>query len=996
MLLIFYLSISNSSAQYFGQNKPTYKQFDFKLYKTTHFDIYYYHSSDSLIKDLAQRSEQWYRYHQQLLLDTFKVQNPILLYTSHVDFQQTNAIHSYISIGTGGVTEGFKKRIIMPVGYSTYQTNHVLGHEMVHAFQYDILQKDPYLGIMAIQNIPLWMIEGMAEYLSVGNTDSHTALWMRDALINNNFPTLKQLTINTRYSPYRYGQAFWSYIANTYGEQYIAHLFKETAAKGIEQAISDVFFMPMDTLSNLWKNKLKTHLLKNLNDSTFSIYGERILSRRNSGKYNLSPSVSPDGKKIIFLSERDLFSMDLFLANAQTGEVIKKIYTSTRNDQIDGFNYLETSGTWSPDSKYFAFIAYVKGKSALVILDVAKNKITDQRTFDTLDAIIYPAWSPNNKTIAITGLKNGVSDIYLMNIDNYRVINLTNDAACNLQPVWSGKGNRIFYISDEPSPTQERYTYSQYNIASINVENKNKKIYTTFDGAQNVNPLIGSDGSTVYFLSDRDGTRNLYSLNENTQQIYQLTNYPTGISGITPLAPAIGIAQNHLYYNMLWEGEFSVLRTSIDQIQKTAVFVKDRKVNKYASRLMPYSELPSIVDQNLQANPIIQKNNHSSKEPVKARFKLDYIGNTAVGVMTGRFATGMGGSIEARFSDILGNHMLYTGLSINGEIYDFGGQAAYINQKSPIKTGLSLSHIPYQTGYYSYEEDESTGEENLSYIFRRTFIDKLNLFAYYPLNKSHRIEGGIAAARYSYRTEKIEDYNYYYSISKQESKLIDSPSPFTAGIIDLAYVIDNSSFGLASPIDGKRVRMAYEHYFSGINMNTFLFDFRKYFRIKPYSFAFRFYHYGRYGSGSDDDRLFNIYIGYPWYVRGYEAGNFFGDESDGKISTSQLWGSKAIVSNFEWRIPFSGPRDYAWIRSQYFFSELAIFYDAGITWNNDSQPTFLFTSDSNTKRIPLMSTGLALRFNILGAIIIEPFFAFPINQGKVHAGNFGINILSGW
>lgn len=996
MLLIFYLSISYSSAQYFGQNKPTYKQFDFKLYKTPHFDIYYYHSSDSLIKDLAQKSEQWYLYHRQILLDTFQVQNPILLYTSHVDFQQTNAVHSYISIGTGGVTEGFKKRIIMPLGFSTYQTNHVLGHEMVHAFQYDILQKDPYLGIMSIQNIPLWMIEGMAEYLSVGNTDSHTALWMRDALINNNFPTLKQLTINTRYSPYRYGQAFWSYIANTYGEQYIPHLFKETAAKGIDQAISDVFLMPMDTLSNLWKNKLKTHLLKNLNDSTFSIYGERILSRRNSGKYNLSPSVSPDGNKLIFLSERDLFSMDLFVANAQTGKIIKKIYTSTRNDHIDGFNYLETSGTWSPDSKYFAFIAYIKGKSALVIIDVAKNKITDQRTFDSLDAIMYPAWSPNNKTIAFTGLKGGVSDIYLAGIDDYKVINLTNDAGCNLQPIWSHKADKIFYTSDEPSPTQERHTHSQYNIASINVENKQKKIYTTFDGAQNVNPLISSDGSTLFFLSDRDGTRNLYSLNENTQQIYQLTNYPTGISGITPLAPALSIAQNHLYYNMLWEGEFSVIRTSINQIKKTGVFVKDRTVNRYASRLMPYTELPSIVDQNLQANLNIQKTDQSSKQPVKARFKLDYIGNTAVGVMTGRFATGMAGSIEARFSDILGNHMLYTGLSINGEIYDFGGQAAYVNQKRPVKTGLSLSHIPYQTGYYSYEEDESTGEESLSYIFRRTFIDKLNLFAYYPLNKSHRIEAGISAARYSYRTEKIEDYNYYYSISKQESKLIDSPSPFTAGIIDLAYVIDNSSFGLASPIDGKRIRLAYERYFSGINMNTFLFDFRKYFRIKPYSFAFRLYHYGRYGSDSEDNRLFNIYIGYPWYVRGYESGNFFGEETDGKVSTSQLWGSKAVVSNFEWRIPFSGPRDYAWIHSQYFFSELALFYDAGMTWNNDSQPTLLFTTDSNTKRIPLMSTGLALRFNILGAIIIEPFFAFPINQGKVHTGNFGINILSGW
>ena len=158
--LLFCLSFNSISAQYFGQNKPSYKQFNFELFKTPHFEIYHYSTSDSLIKTIALKSEQWYSYHQQVLMDTFKVRNPLILYSSHADFQQTNAIHGYIGIGTGGVTEGFKKRIVMPVSYSKLQTNHVLGHEMVHAFQYDLLQKRSVMGISAVQNIPLWMIEG--------------------------------------------------------------------------------------------------------------------------------------------------------------------------------------------------------------------------------------------------------------------------------------------------------------------------------------------------------------------------------------------------------------------------------------------------------------------------------------------------------------------------------------------------------------------------------------------------------------------------------------------------------------------------------------------------------------------------------------------------------------------------------------------------------------------------------------------------------------------
>ncbi len=985
-------------AQYFGQNKPQYKQFKFELYKTPHFEIYHYFKSDSLVRALANQCEKWYNYHQQILLDTFVIRNPLLIYSNHADFQQTTAISGNISVGTGGVTEGIKRRVVMPVNFSGHQTDHVLGHEMVHAFQYHIIQEKADLGLSAIQNIPLWMIEGMAEYLSIGNTDSHTVLWMRDALIHDKFPTLKQMTVNYSYSPYRYGQAFWSYIAHTYGEQYIKHLMLETANKGVEEAISDVLMMSMDSLSTLWKNKLEDHLLNNINDSTFSVHGERIISHKNSGNYNLAPSVSPDGEKIIFLSERDLFSLDLFMADAKNGQVLKKIYSSTFSDDIDAISFLETAGTWSNDSRHFAYVAYVKGKSSLIIFDTETGDISDAITFDQVDGIGYPAWSPNGEELVFTGLRNGISDLYLYSFSTKELSNLTNDNECNLQAAWNNEGNCLYYVTDAPSPTQVKYLNHHYNLASIYLKTGKKKVYSVFDGAQNVNPIVDPDGTKIYFLSDRDGTRNLYVLNERTGSVKQLTQYPTGITGMTNLSPALTISGRYLYYNMLWEGRFSILKANIPRIEKTAVEVTDLQHKRYASRLMPYSKFPSEVDANLLVNKLKTPAEPDSfyTEPIKAKFKLDYVGNTGVGVMTGRFGSGMAGSIEARFSDILSEHVLYTGLNVNGEIYDFGAQVAYVNQKRPIKLGTSLSHIPYRTGYYRSETNESSGEDELSYIFQRTFVDQLSLFGYYPINKAHRIEAGISAAYYSYRTERINNPNSFYSTTTQKKQLVDSPSSFGVGILDLAYVIDNSKYGLASPIEGKRIRFGYERYLHGVNMNTFLLDFRKYFRAKPYTFAFRFYHYGRYGKESESDKLLGIYIGYPWYVRGYETGNFYGSEEDGKISTNQLLGSKVMVSNFEMRIPFSGPRKYGWIRSNFLFSELAFFYDAGLAWNSDSEPVWSLTTLNENSRIPVMSTGAALRINLLGALIVEPYYAIPIHQGKIHEGNFGINILSGW
>ena len=59
------------------------------------------------------------------------------MYATHPHFQQTNIVGA-ISEGTGGVTEAYKQRVVMPFSYSYEETDHVLGHELVHAFQYDI------------------------------------------------------------------------------------------------------------------------------------------------------------------------------------------------------------------------------------------------------------------------------------------------------------------------------------------------------------------------------------------------------------------------------------------------------------------------------------------------------------------------------------------------------------------------------------------------------------------------------------------------------------------------------------------------------------------------------------------------------------------------------------------------------------------------------------------------------------------------------------------
>src|SRR5262249_35391265 len=123
---------------YFGQNKVQYQKFDFKILKTEHFDIYFYPEEADGAQMAARMAERWYTRLSQLLAHQLRGRQPLILYASGAHFRQTNVVEGELGEGTGGVTEAFKRRIVLPFAGPIADTDHVLGHELVHAFQYDI------------------------------------------------------------------------------------------------------------------------------------------------------------------------------------------------------------------------------------------------------------------------------------------------------------------------------------------------------------------------------------------------------------------------------------------------------------------------------------------------------------------------------------------------------------------------------------------------------------------------------------------------------------------------------------------------------------------------------------------------------------------------------------------------------------------------------------------------------------------------------------------
>jgi len=997
------------NAQYFGRTKPGYSKFNYSVLQTPHFEIYHYLRNDSLLRTLVNWSESWYDIHQKTFADTFKIKNPLIFYNSHADFQQTNTISSLISSGTGGVTESLKNRVIMPVAPTLSQTDHTLGHELVHAFQYNMFLNSDSSKLYSLRNMPLWMIEGMAEYLSIGSEDPNTAMWMRDALINNDFPTLKKLEDESKYFPYRYGQAFWAMVAKTWGDSKIMPLFKNTARYGFNTAADSILGFNEKTLSGMWKSAMELHFKPYLENRTDTLAGRMIISKLNGGKINISPSVSPDGKYIAFFSEKNLFTLDLFLADAETGRIIKKLSSVVRNTDIDDFNFIESSGTWSPDSRKFAFVVFTKGSNRIAIVDVRREKRMHEVRINGVPAIFNPAWSPDGNRLAFTGTVDGISDLYVYDLIDGITEKLTHDMPSNIHPAWSPDGRYLAFSQEIINSFAGRRRFS-FDLAIMDMNTRDIRRLNVFPGAWNVNPAFSSDGSSVFFLSDADGFRNLYKFHLDDGIVIKLTDYLTGISGITPFSPALSTAREkgQVVYSYYTNNTYQIWSAGENQFQGKPV---DKHVVNFNAGTLPpvQNTAPDRIDYILVNRQVSGQTADTVKEiPYKPRFKLDYISNNAsIGISTGMYRNNAGGSVNMIFSDIMGNSQLYSSLSLNGEIYDFGGQTAYMNQKSKIKWGGAVSHIPYRAGsmFLTLDSinygDSKIPVQNLVLDYIRMFEDNITGFAYYPLSQNRRFESSFSMSWYYYR---IDRYNNYYTLdgiglgSRREK--LDAPSGGNYQQISLAYVEDNSYFAMTSPFQGHRLRYEIEKYFGIVDFFTTLADYRKYFYLKPFSLAFRAYHYGRYGGAGTAGSVYPLYLGYPWLIRGYERTSSDYESGLGlnSFDISRLTGQRTIVANAEFRIPFTGPERLALIKSKFLFTDLNLFIDGGLAWSPGDRIIFDWNPQNASfdKKYPVYSTGVSIRINVLGALVLEPYYAFPLQNGGFRNGVFGLNFTPGW
>ncbi|MBI4478269.1 MAG: PD40 domain-containing protein [Acidobacteria bacterium] len=960
-----------ASAQYFGQNKVQYERFDFKVLKTEHFDIHHYPAEQQAVEHAARLAERWHQRLSALLQHELTGRQPLVLYAGHPHFEQTNVIEGFIGESTGGVTESLKRRIVMPFASSLGQTDHVLGHELVHAFQYDILGKD---NPRAAQ-LPLWFIEGMAEYLSLGPVDPHTAMWMRSAVMQEKLPDIDDLN-NPKYFPYRWGHAVWAYIGGRFGDAVIGDILQAGSDGDPIGAIERIVGVEIDELSKDWHAALRStygDITKTKPDAPPA--ARSVLTKKTAGRLNVSPSLSPDGSRMLFFSERDLFSIDLFLADARTGRIIRKIIDTATDPHLDSLQFIASAGAWDRTGQRLAVASTKEGKPSLLILNAADGRTEREIKLPQLTEIFNPAFSPDGRSVALSASAGGLSDLYLYHLDSNELKPLTTDAYADLQPAWSPDGRTIAFVTDRFTTTIETLAFGPYRLALMDVRSGSVRELPGIADAKSINPQWSRDGRRLFFVADRQGISNVYAIEVAGGRVLQITDVATGVSGITDLSPALSSASNAdtLAFSLYREDNYEIYRIEGAALQGAAASGSDAR--RVAGMLPPVDRRQSAVSVAL-ADPQtgLPPRDTATVQDYKPRLELVMAGQPQIIAGADRFGSFIGGGLSLLFSDTLGNHMLGTVFQVQGSARDFAGQAVYLNRERRLNWGTVGEWVPYVTGGFQQFVTTSGGQPIL---VEQTLIDRqihraVSGIVAYPFNRAQRVEFMAGARSIDFQRELVtQAFARTGELLVDERKSLPAGRTLNFGEASAALVFDTALTGPTSPLRGQRYRLEVAPTIGDLTMSSVVADYRHYVMpVRPLTLAGRILHVGRYGRDASDLRLNPLFLGYPTLVRGYDFGSFSASECVPAANSQcpafdRLLGTRLLVTNLELRFPlvgiFKGELNYGPLPL-----EGLLFADGGIAWARSDQPAF-FSGERKFVR----SVGAGFRVNALGFAVLE-------------------------
>ena len=963
VLVVLLIALAPTAALSFGKNKVQYRDFDWMILKSEHFDVYYYSEERFLADRVAVIADAAYDSLVASYGLELRSRVPIIVYRSNNEFQQTNVILELIGEGTGGFTELFKNRVVVPFTGSYEDLRHVTFHELTHVFSLQLLYGGLLESIFTRQylfSVPLWFLEGLTEFESQ-MWDAEAEMVMRDAALTGYYFPLYQDVQG--YLAYKQGQSVVRYIVEKYGRQKLSDIIKDlSVARNIDKALQSSIGVDSQGLTRAWVEHIKKQYWPEIADKMDpEDLGSRLTDHNKEDSFtNAMPSISPDGQRIAFLSDRSGYD-DVYLMSAVDGRILRRLVKGQRTEDFESFHALRSSFSWSPDGKRLALVSKRKDKDVINIVDVERGETVERYSPD-FDQVYHPAYSPDGRGLAFVGSKDGVPGIFYQALGGKSTEALHIGALEYSSPSWSADGKRIVFSAIAPGLLDSLRVFARVgprekperDIYVMDVESGSAD-RITWCGAEDVSPVWSPDQSKILFASDRNGSYNLYVYDLADSVTTQVTDVLGGIFAPTwspagdrlayacfskagwdvyqvkqpleVLEPLRAMPERSWPYEASWLGFPQVAAAGRPDSMVGAAELDSMVAAGRPDSVGAAGRLDSLIavvplDSALAAAPpaaasappdsaVAPVPGQYESIPYKIRFTPDWVS----GAFQYTSAYGLGGMTSFSVSDILGNHQIYVASDFFSSLQETDFLAIYYYLARRTDYGGGVFH--YKNYYYADRTTMGTpiGEGKEDRLFsERNYGGVIALSL--PLDMFRRFDFDFTAMR-TEREIYLEGSEYLEEPIVVETQTEDLFIP------RLSYTKDNTIWGSTGPTGGSRYMLSVERSIvdvlgSDLSFTTGVLDYRKYFRMTSRTqFAARLV-----SAASRGSQPATFYLGGASTLRGYDD--------------SEFTGNNILLANIELRYPFidrmvlGGPIaiSLGGLRGVFFF-------DIGGAWDGD-------------------------------------------------------------
>ncbi|MFD1819379.1 hypothetical protein SAMN04515674_102226 [Pseudarcicella hirudinis] len=869
LLILFLLSGFFAKAQNyfptqtpFGKNRIQYRHFHWKVLTTQNFEVYFYDDALPMATVTAQFAESEFDRITEMLGYSPFSRTKIFVYSSVQDINQSNIGITLSSDKEVSDENLSKSRIEIAFSGNQVAYKKELVREISHVFVYDML----YGGSLkdALQNslllsVPEWFMNGVTAYIAEGWSVEMDD-FMRDALLNKK---LRKPNLATGKEAALIGQSIWNYIAEKNGRDNISNILNLTRIIRNEQtSIASTLGMPYSRFLREW-HEYYSSMADNVNSSfqapkiDLKVKQVKVGDTEKLNKFK----ISPDGSMVAFSTNNlGRSAVEVYNFKTKKTHTLFNIGYKTLNQSI---NYNTPLLSWTRGNS-LAVIFENGGSTELdVFTDFSDKKpagkLSIYRYLD-FDQVSDFDISDDGTNIVLSAEKKGQNDLFLYNISRKNTVQLTNDLYDDLYPQFVGNAGKVIFTSNRLKDSLDvdkgsfKSIGSKFSLFVHDGKPKSESVRRLVESNGMITRPVVTDGSTVYFLNDEKGVRNIYRLVSGDSLATQMTAYRNNIIDFD-----INVAKNLVFRTAENQTDYIAYQNQADfnatgnysitpRISRITGVPMTEKQEAKTNNATPLTNVPAEVPKPAEPTIVLapgevdtdnyqfdnltvtkpadkktdvkksrnERNNiarQTRKDNIKIKGPTDYTNPFVVNGTDGNFVVdpvrGLGYSFAVTMNDLLENHQLKGGIFITPNLKNSDLWAEY-------------SYLPKRVDF-TVRFDRKVLSQETETLSQKVRFNRLSASASYPFNANARLT--ISPSYTSNRAINL------YSVS--------TPEIFSDYLgANAEFVYDNTISSGVNALEGTRFKVKYEH-FTGLasakdGFERFTADIRHYLKVGQY------------------------------------------------------------------------------------------------------------------------------------------------------------------